>query len=54
MFDENGNLVLPRDVVNVWQEEENIVQCEHCGYRYRSHAIFKVRHICPKCHEVFK
>jgi len=54
MFDENGNLVLPRDIVKEWEAEKNIIVCPHCGYHYVSHAIYKIRHVCPKCREVFK
>jgi predicted Zn-ribbon and HTH transcriptional regulator len=51
-FDDSGMLVLPDDVKEVWKQEEHIVQCSHCGYSYISRAIYKIRHICPRCKEV--
>ena len=52
IFDDSGMLVLPDDVIEVWKEEEHIVKCSHCGYSYRSRAIYKIRHTCPRCKEV--
>lgn len=52
IFDDSGMLVLPDSIVDVWRHEENIVRCSHCGYSYRSKAVYKIRHTCPRCKEV--
>ncbi|WMT53538.1 hypothetical protein [Ferroplasma acidiphilum] len=52
IFDDSCMLVLPDDVIEVWKQEEHIVQCSNCGYSYISRAIYKIRHTCPKCKEV--